>query len=204
MSRSCNGAGVGGAGSWPIRSGDRRRAGWTHRVPRTALAELCGAVSPPAGTSRVRQRRRAAQPVAPSRVDGVIDAAGRRRAPPGLSPMRSGASDALGVAGPALKSSRIVVVCRSARASLRLCGRFRAGRTVRAHPAGFRAGRGSAESSSPPFAATPAAAVADRLPFASFATWSRCPQALFRRLAPPAGLSPRRRGASPPPRMSQT
>ena len=60
-----------------------------------------------------------------------------------------------------------VVVRRSAAASLRLYGRFRAGRTVRAHPAGFRARRGSAESSSPPFAATRAAAVADRLPFAS-------------------------------------
>ena len=60
-----------------------------------------------------------------------------------------------------------VVVCRSAAASRRLYGRFRAGRTVRAHPAGFRDGRGGAESSSPPFAATRAAAVADRLPFAS-------------------------------------
>ena len=86
-----------------------------------------------------------------------------------------------------------VVVCRSARASRRLCGRFRAGRTVRAHPAGFRAGRGSAESSSPPFAATRAAAVADRLPFASSRPGRdarrRCSgtRPASRSLTPPAG-----------------
>ena len=126
------------------------------------------------GDARCRVAARGDVPCASAEAGGAASGAvsgrwchRRRRAPPGLSPMRSGASDALGVAGPALKSSRIVVVCRSARASLRLCGRFRAGRTVRAHPAGFRAGRGSAESSSPPFAATRAAAVADRLPFAS-------------------------------------
>ena len=195
MSRSCNGAGVGGARSWPIRSGDRRRAGWTHRVPRTALAELCIAVSPPAETSRVRQRTRAAQPVEPSRVDGVIDAAGfepdavwrlrrpwRRRSGTQERPTvvvcrsagpRGGSTGGSGQGGRCGHTQKASELDEAALRAV-LC------RSLRHGPLPWRTGcrlplRGLVE--------TPGGAVPG--------------------LGPPAGLSPRRRGASAPPRMSR-
>ena len=181
MSRSCNGGGVGGVGSWPIRGGGgRRAAGSAHWSRERLLRHRCGG-SPHAGTSRVRQRIRWCR-LAPM-------ASSTPPAPPGLGSMRSGGlRPSRGAPCPA-QERRTVVVCRSAGASRR----FGAGRAVRKAPES--GGGGSTGGSSALLRRGP-------LPW-----WPGCCLPLrglvemrggsVSGLAPLAGVSPRRRGASP-------
>ena len=131
MSRSCNGGGVGGVGSWPIRGGGGRRvAGSAHWSRERLLRHRCGGVAA-CGDVPCAAVEALADPVVPSRADGIIDDVGAAgfgldalwwpQTLPGCAMSRSAASD---------------------RRCVPLCGGFAAVRGRAGGSEGSRIGRG--------------------------------------------------------------
>ena len=169
MSRSSNGGGVAGAGSWPIRGGGgRRAAGSAHRSRERLLRHRCGGVAA-CGDAPCAAVEALADPVVPSRADGIIYAAGAAgfgldalwwpQTLPGCAMSRSAASD---------------------RRCVPLCGGFAAVRGRAGGSEGSRIGRGRLYGRLLRFAAVRAPAGGRRAAVCLLTAWLRCGEALCR------------------------